>query len=167
MILANSAQPLLPPLRALCALCVKTHIQPRQGVSLRFAANASRMNTSAKRTLNPCRMNTSKTQHLKSFRMNTSKKPGGGGDPHLVHTIPEARPLSQRASRRGTSPRSHCHLVPTSLRPSSLQRTSPLSQCKKKEAPSSRRTPLPVSGGGKLSYLGAVPGCVLALCFLL
>ena len=146
MILYNPAQSILPPLRALCALCVKTHIQPRPGVSLQFAANPRRMNTSAKRTLNPCRMNTSKTQHLKSFRIRTYKKTGEGGP---GSSSPESRKdglYPEGHGDEGIPPRSFCRYLFTPLRPSLSTKDFIAFAAKKKEVPSSRRTPLSLQG---------------------
>jgi len=97
MIAANPAQ-LLPVLRALSVLCVKSHPQPSPSRQLaspnpsyfnfklstfnRLSPKLFRIRTSGKHACNPIGMCTSKTKHLKLFRMSTSKKTGRGEGAH-------------------------------------------------------------------------------------
>src|SRR5580692_3659546 len=78
MLAAKTTLHPLPDLRALCVLCVKSHLQPRSDQSRHLAAKPSRIRTSAKHTRNPFRIRTSKTQDLKPFRMSTYRKRGRG-----------------------------------------------------------------------------------------
>src|SRR5580692_1171546 len=81
MLAAKTTLHPLPDLRALCVLCVKSHLQPRSDQSRHLAAKPSRIRTSAKHTRNPFRIRTSKTKDLKPFRMSTYRKRGRGGHP--------------------------------------------------------------------------------------
>jgi hypothetical protein len=102
MLVAHIIHSPRPLLRELCALCVKTHLEPRPAISRHLVAKSRRIRASLKPAHNP-------------FRIRSYKKTGEGeGSPLPSAASPHKRPFTPSRGR-GATPLRDTHERPQPL----------------------------------------------------